>query len=525
MSRQLCSLPNLIYAYDRLSANMKSHLLFQLLKRSSSDTLQFVDSVVAPIFKRDLLTFLPRELALQILSYLDVRSLCRAASVSKQWRAIVDSDDSTWRRLLERDGFQPSWGSWPHGKQEPRYDDTMGEMGSLSSPPPPTHKKKEKSRDNTFSHPYKESYRRQYILRQNWRHGRAARISFPGHLQHVVTCLQFDDDKIVSGADDEQINIYNTKTGQKLRSLRGHEGGVWALQYVDNILVSGSTDRTVRVWDIERGVCTHIFRGHTSTVRCLQIVVPTMVNGRLEPKEPLIITGSRDATLRIWRLPDPRKDEPYNGIGVNPWHMHTLVGHSHSVRAIAVHGYTLVSGSYDNTVAIWNIETGQLVHRMEGHTQKVYTVMIDTRRQRCMSGSMDSTVRVWDLITGQCLQVLIGHSILVGLLGLTDQYIVSAAADTTLRVWSAETGACQQVLTGHRGAITCFQHDNEKVISGSEGALKMWDIKTGEPLKDLITDVTGIWRVAFDHRRCVAAVHRDNVTSFEVLDFGVYGLT
>ena len=92
-------------------------------------------------------------------------------------------------------------------------------------------------------------------------------IAFRAHDSHVVTCLQFDTNKILTGSDDNNINVYETQTGRLRAKLKGHEGGVWALQYDGNTLVSGSTDRSVRVWDIERGEETHVFRGHTSTVR------------------------------------------------------------------------------------------------------------------------------------------------------------------------------------------------------------------------------------------------------------------
>lgn len=92
-----------------------------------------------------------------------------------------------------------------------------------------------------------------------------------GHAQNVVTCLQFDTERIVSGSDDHTIHIYSP-SGHLERRLTGHDGGVWALMYSGNTLVSGSTDRTVRVWNMETGECTHIFEGHTSTVRCLLIL-------------------------------------------------------------------------------------------------------------------------------------------------------------------------------------------------------------------------------------------------------------
>ncbi|KAI8377735.1 WD40-repeat-containing domain protein [Radiomyces spectabilis] len=502
-------LPTVISIYDTLPEDMKSYFLFQLMKRSSTETLQFVNSVITPVLKRDYLASLPLELALQVIRYLDVRSLCQAATVSQHWRSLIDSDPDTWRRLLTLDGF--------------KYTSPHMQFTSFH-PCPPAENNLIRTAEN--QHPYKQMYRRQYILKRNWKLGRAKRIQFHGHPGHVVTCLRYDGKKIISGAEDCRINVYDPATGNILRTLTGHDGGVWALQCVGNTLVSGSTDRTVRVWDIEKGKCTHIFRGHTSTVRCLQLALPTMINGRMEPSQPLIITGSRDTTIRIWRLPDLTKEdeESQESTGSDPYHVRTLRGHSHSVRAIATHGNILVSGSYDNSVGVWNLETGRMIHRMEEHTQKVYDVVIDAPRHRCMSGSLDSSVRIWDYETGECLRVLEGHSVLVGLLGLTPNYLVSGAADTTLRIWSPNSGVCNHVLTGHQGAITCFQHDDEKVISGSEGGLKMWDIKTGRLIKDLITGVTGVWRVAFDERRCIAAVHTDNVTSFELLDFGAYGL-
>jgi len=378
-------------------------------------------------------------------------------------------------------------------------------------------------------HLYKSLYRRHHLIRRNWmsEETKPHHLAFKAHGSHVVTCLQFDTDKILTGSDDNNINVYDTKTGRQRRILLGHEGGVWALQYIGNTLVSGSTDRSVRVWNIETGEQTHVFRGHTSTVRCLQILLPTKVgetaDGRdiVMPKQPLIITGSRDSTLRIWKLPkqtDPRsiQTEADADAEDSPYHVRTLTGHQHSVRAIAAHGDTLVSGSYDCSVRVWKISTGETVHRLQGHAQKVYSVVLDHARNRCISGSMDYLVKIWSLETGSALYTLEGHSSLVGLLDLNCDRLVSAAADSTLRIWDPENGQCKSTLTAHTGAITCFQHDSQKVISGSDRTLKMWDIKTGYCKKDLLSDLSGVWQVKFNERRCVAAVQRDNMTFIEV---------
>ncbi|KAI9699991.1 MAG: SCF ubiquitin ligase complex subunit cdc4 [Candelina mexicana] len=624
----MMDIPTMLDSFDALPTEMKTYVMYQMLRRCPKPVLHFVAGVVNPALKCDFVALLPIELSLNIIKYLDVKSMCRAAQVSKRWRQTIDSDEQAWKELFDKDGYsldegelskavREGWG-WqhPHGLHDwetdisdssvPnwKYDSewsngfrassaavTIGSGGASGSAAPPrqTGRAKRKSTAKTSSrkqqkrretskevldtgkfdtwmqqlssnqgpyaaasaaalavpnpnvglsslknlHLYKSIYRRHHLIRKSWTEDgiKPRHIAFRAHHNHVVTCLQFDTDKILTGSDDTNINVYDTKTGALRTRLEGHEGGVWALQYEGNVLVSGSTDRSVRVWDIEKGVCTQVFQGHTSTVRCLQILMPTVIghsaSGRaiVMPKQPLIITGSRDSNLRVWKLPRSSDQSFYQaGPPANDtdglYFVRLLTGHHHSVRAIAAYGDTLVSGSYDCTVRVWRISTGETVHRLTGHTQKVYSVVLDHKRNRCISGSMDNLVKVWSLETGSVLFNLEGHSSLVGLLDLSDDRLVSAAADSTLRIWDPENGQCKSTLSAHTGAITCFQHDGHKVVSGSDRTLKMWNVRTGECVKDLLTDLSGVWQVKFNARRCVAAVQRGTFTYIEVLDFG-----
>ncbi|KAI9722900.1 MAG: hypothetical protein M1812_001348 [Candelaria pacifica] len=624
----MMDIPTMLDSFDALPTEMKTYLMYQMLRRCPKSVLHFVAEVVDPALKCDFVGLLPLELSLNVLKYLDVKSLCRAAQVSKRWRQVIDSDEQAWKELFDKDGYsldegelkkaiREGWG-WqhPHGPHDWEKDisalsipnwksdsewsnasgtnsviATGGVPGTSGSAAPPrqigrskrkstakvSSRKQQKRREtgkevldtgnfDTWMqqassvegpyaaaslaalavpnadvglrslknlHLYKSIYQRHHLIRRSWTEDgiKPRHIAFRAHHNHVVTCLQFDTDKILTGSDDAKINVYDTKTGALRRRLEGHEGGVWALQYEGNVLVSGSTDRSVRVWDIEEGVCTQVFQGHTSTVRCLQILMPTVIghspSGRaiMMPKQPLIITGSRDSNLRVWKLPRSADNSlsqagpPANDTD-GPYFVRLLTGHHHSVRAIAAHGDTLVSGSYDCTVRVWRISTGETVHRLTGHTQKVYSVVLDHKRNRCISGSMDNLVKVWSLETGSVLFNLEGHSSLVGLLDLSDDRLVSAAADSTLRIWDPENGQCKSTLSAHTGAITCFQHDGYKVVSGSDRTLKMWNVRTGECVKDLLTDLSGVWQVKFNARRCVAAVQRGLFTYIEVLDFG-----
>lgn len=352
-----------------------------------------------------------------------------------------------------------------------------------------------------------------------------------GDSLNVITCLQFDDDKIAASSNANQILIYETRSGKLLHTFHGHTGGVWAMKFYGNILASGSTDRTVRIWNIKKGVCTHIFRGHTSTVRCLDIIEPKQIGTDSEgkpiiyPQFPLLVTGSRDATLYVWKLPLEDGDTlPTSPIDLdasnNPNLLTILKGHKASVRAVMGYGNILISGSYDCTARVWDLMTGECKWVLDGHTDKIYACVYDVKRNRCYTSSVDNTVRIWDLNTGETIAILEGHQILVGLVTYSENILVSAAADSTVRIWDPDTGQAQNVFRGHSSAITCVENDDYKVLSGSQGMLKLWDAKTGNFVRDMASNVDGaVWQVAIDYRRCIAAVQRNETTYIEVTDF------
>ncbi|KAI8364176.1 WD40-repeat-containing domain protein [Blakeslea trispora] len=478
--------------YNTLPLDIQHYFMFQLLKRTSRHSLRLANDMVAEALKKDIVTALPVPIATHILDYLDIQSLCRASGVNRAWKDLIDNAASVWRLKMVESNFIPS----------------------------PVEKHK---------YSFKQIVRRHSIMRQNWKKNLHSKTLLEGHEEDLVTCLQFDDEKIITGSDDHSINVYNIRTGQLNHVLKGHDGGVWALEYVGNTLVTGSIDRTVRIWDIERGICRFVLRGHSSTVRCLKIVMPAEITHpdgtvTIEPSEPIIVSGSRDTSIRVWRLPN-LETEPNLPLSTcleddvisSKFMKHKLLEHEQSVRDLAVHGNVLVSGSYDHNVIIWDLETGEKVHILHGHTMKVYCVSIDPKRRHCISGGMDATVRIWGLDDGECKFVLQGHAILVGLLNLVDDTLVSAAADATLRVWDPASGDRLHIMagnSGHQGPITSFQHDKHKVISGSEGGVKMWDTQTGKLLYDLVENVVGVWRVCFDERRCIAAVKRFVISIF-----------
>jgi WD40 repeat protein len=66
----------------------------------------------------------------------------------------------------------------------------------------------------------------------------------------------------------------------------------------------------------------------------------------------------------------------------------------------------IVSGSYDGTVAVWDLDSGTRLHSLQGHQESVNSVAVSPDGRHIVSGSYDGTVAVWDLESGRCLASL-----------------------------------------------------------------------------------------------------------------------
>ncbi|MEG4579789.1 hypothetical protein QUA71_09290, partial [Microcoleus sp. MON1_C5] len=92
--------------------------------------------------------------------------------------------------------------------------------------------------------------------------------------------------------------------------------------------------------------------------------------------------------------------------------LRTLVGHTQSVYAVAItpDGKTAISASSDNTLKIWDTETGTEVRTLTGHTSGVYAVAIAADGKTAISASSDNTLKIWDTETGTEVRTLTGHT-------------------------------------------------------------------------------------------------------------------
>jgi small GTP-binding protein len=212
---------------------------------------------------------------------------------------------------------------------------------------------------------------------------------------------------------------------------------------------------------MESASCIMVLKGHTYSVWDVAIT----------PDGKRAVSASSDNTLKVWDL-DTGKN------------IATFKGHEDVVYGTAVFpdGKRVVSTSRDKTLKVWDLDTGKNTATLKGHKDWVVSVAVTPDGQRVVSGSADQTLKVWDPNSGKCLATMAGHTGSIGYWATAvfpdGKRAVSGSYDKTLKVWDLDTGACLYTLQGHTGAVfgAAVTPDGKTVVSGSgDKTLKVWD--------------------------------------------------
>jgi len=198
----------------------------------------------------------------------------------------------------------------------------------------------------------------------------------------------------------------------------------------------------------------------------------------------MILSASRDKSIIVWRL--THEDGNYG------YAHRSLRGHNHFVSDVVISsdGQFALSGSWDGTLRLWEINSGKCTRRFVGHTKDILSVAFSFDNRQIVSGSRDKTIKLWNTL-GECKFSIQeeGHTEWVSCVRFspsqTAPVVVSCGWDKLVKVWNLTNCRLKNNLEGHSGylnTVTVSPDGSLCASGGKDGIAMLWDLTEGKRL-------------------------------------------
>jgi len=211
-------------------------------------------------------------------------------------------------------------------------------------------------------------------------------------INHPGDCVSFSPDgKRIASTDGNDIQVWDVSSCKELMTLSGHESAIWSMSYSPDgtKIASGGRDKTVRVWDAMTGVEIMTLRGHGD--EAAEWYENTVSSVAFSPDgKRIIVSGSFNNTVRIWDVE--------TGVKVMTLEQTQWV----SDIAFSPDGKQIASAGA-HSLLIWDATTGSKLLSLavdHGFYHAVISVAFSPDGKRVVSGSMEGTIKIWDAKSG-----------------------------------------------------------------------------------------------------------------------------
>ncbi|KAF8671524.1 WD40 repeat-like protein [Rhizoctonia solani] len=377
--------------------------------------------------------------------------------------------------------------------------------------------------------------------------GRPSTASFTKHTNDVYAiAISSDDSQVVSGCWDGVIHLWDMQSCSSLLGpISAHKFGITSVAFspTGSYVVSGSRDGTMRMWDSQTGQMlfgpfqydnkwvesvavspdgAHILAGFDyGTIHVWDAATGKAVLGPLKEH-------SRSISM-LWCSPDGTRiiSYSYEGGDLCLFDAQSVIaapnsfpGHTETILSIDISsdGDSIVSGSADRTVCVWDLTNGQvMLGPLIGHTRWVHFVRFSRDGSRVLSCASDRTIRQWNAHTGDAYNNVIGDTTGYcesnGNVGYVSadyspdgKCIASISEDADIRLWNSSTGEMliAPIQVGRvLGRVIQFSSDGKTLFTGcGDATVGVWDVQSGQEIVNIKYDDhfpndSPVWALAF----------------------------
>lgn len=208
------------------------------------------------------------------------------------------------------------------------------------------------------------------------------------------------------------------------------------------------------------------------------------------------LNNNRKVLLSLLKQPPLPQVQFVQSVSLPMQEILSLQGHEAGIcvdacLAFSPDGRFLASGSWDHTIKVWDVNTGNLLQTLQGHQDLVLSIAFSPNGLLLASGSADKTIKLWDVNTGEPLQTLTEEGSWVSSLAFSPdgQMLAAEAEHYSIKLWELSSGSLRQTFIGHENIINSvkFSPDGLLIASGSaDGSIKLWEVNSGHLLQTFI---------------------------------------
>jgi WD40 repeat protein len=163
----------------------------------------------------------------------------------------------------------------------------------------------------------------------------------------------------------------------------------------------------------------------------------------------------------------------------------------------------VATGGSDGMILVWNIATGQNLLSIKAHNGYSFGLVFTSDSKKLISAGVDDQyIKIWDLDSGICLKYWQSSASIYRIaLSADDRTLACSGENGSLLLWDVRTGQLLKELIGHVGHVVgvAFQPQGTLLASSSfDSIIKLWDLTTGECIHTLAEHTQLVWSVAFN---------------------------